>query len=109
MADFCLSKKTISNLKKQIIHDNYVNFQKIANIKNQSINQFIIENIPSLIYNPQKCQSRVWNKGCGQQCSRYKKNGKYCNLHYKELITKGYLKHGNILALPPKGFKKNAI
>jgi hypothetical protein len=110
MADFSLSKKTISNLKKQIIHDNYDNFTKIANLKKQSINQFIITEIPSLIYNPNKCQSRVWNKGFGQQCSRCPKNGgKYCNLHYNELISKGYLKHGDIQDPPPKEFKKKAI
>ena len=109
MVEFTITKKTLSNLKHNTITHNFKNFTKIANLKNKNLNQFILNEIPSLIYNPDKCLSRVWNKGFGKQCSRCPKNDKYCNLHNNELLTKGYLKHGNILESPPHFFKKGAI
>lgn len=34
--------------------------------------------------NPHKCIARVWNKGCGGQCSYSKKVGEYCKKHISE-------------------------
>lgn len=109
MVDFTFSKKQLSSIKQNIITRNYSNFTKIAQLKKQSTNQFILENIPSLILNHDKCLSRVWNNGFGKQCSRCQKTDKYCQLHYNEIENHGYLKHGNIMEPPPKTFKKMSI
>lgn len=34
--------------------------------------------------NPHKCIARMWNKGCGGQCSYSKKFGEYCKRHISE-------------------------
>ena len=109
MADFTLSKKQFAAISQNIITKNYDNFTKIAKLKNQSTNQFILEQIPSLIFNQDKCLSRVWNNGFGKQCSRCQKTDKYCQLHYNEIENHGFLKHGNIMEPPPKTFKKMSI
>ena len=109
MADFTLSKKQFAAIKQNIITKNYNNFTKIAQLKKLSTNQFILEHITSLVFNPDKCQSRVWNNGFGKQCSRCQKTDKYCQLHYNEIETHGHLKHGSILEEPPKTFKKLPI
>ena len=33
---------------------------------------------------PHKCIARMWNKGCGGQCSRKRINGEYCKKHISE-------------------------
>ena len=33
---------------------------------------------------PHKCIARMWNKGCGGQCSRKRKHGDYCKRHISE-------------------------
>tara|TARA_B110001469_G_C9334703_1_gene178030 strand:+ start:85 stop:408 length:324 start_codon:yes stop_codon:yes gene_type:complete len=73
--------------KKNILKHFYNNFLKDKTIDYQNFENKYLENNPTIIersINDKKCMARVQYKtNTYKQCDNYKKNGDYCNIHFK--------------------------
>lgn len=109
MTEYNVGKSLIYNLKQKILCDYDEIFSEESKKYNISKKLYLLEVFPSIIYNKNKCHSRIWNNGFGMQCSRNIVSNKLCKIHYNELLETGCLKHGHILDEPPIYFKKCSL
>ena len=100
-----VSKSTLKQLDQFLIyHQNQ--FVKKLEIENQiSLDSYLIPEIKQKKKKSRDkscCLARIWNKGYGGQCKRFKKEGHdYCLLHLKQ-FQEGCLPHGRIDTPCPK-------
>tara|TARA_B110001469_G_C9645029_1_gene325645 strand:- start:3045 stop:3896 length:852 start_codon:yes stop_codon:yes gene_type:complete len=125
-------KNIVSNDHKNIIINEFINNFKMlqvrpqvkdnsktinCNITTEKNTEIKIKDSSNCVkIKKNKCICRVWNLGLGTQCTRDKKNGEFCNAHYKKnehgelefgLITKSRPTHYSENC--PKGKKPNTI
>lgn len=78
---------TLLDYKKKILKHFYDNFLKDNTIDYQTFENNFLENKQIIIertINEKKCMARVQYKpNFYKQCDNYKKNGDYCNIHFK--------------------------
>ena len=82
----------VSNETKNYLQTNSLDFNQVIKHRNY---------VDRRLYHMDEttCQARVWNEGCGGQCSRKKKFGDFCGKHNTEekrwcgIITEKRPKH----------------
>ena len=109
MTEYNVNKALISKLKENILQKYDDQFSNASKKHGVTKKEYLLKVFPSLVYKKNRCCSRVWNSGFGLQCSRKPLSNGLCKIHYKEVLKKGFLKHGHILDDPPHMFNSKSI
>ena len=94
-----VSKNTLKQLDQFLIYHQNQFIKRLENENQISLKSYLIEKKPQ---DRICCLARIWNKGYGGQCSRFRIKGHdYCLLHFKQ-FQQGHLPHGRIDTPCPK-------
>ena len=114
---FNISEDTLFNINKSLKDNNKNIINLIAKKKDYDNLLLIDEVLPPLcskskvvrknLTEKERCFARLWKGGYGGKCQNIKKDYgletecEFCNVHQKELLTKGKLRYGRIDELSP--------
>ena len=102
-----VSKNTLNQLDQFLIYHQNQFIKKLEEEHQIGLDSYLIQEKKirkkkSSSQNKSCCLARVWNKGYGGQCTRFKKECQdYCLLHLKQ-YQNGHLPHGRIDTPCPK-------